>query len=356
MSCRTHVLLRHARRSPVVAAMATVLSLALVTPAERPAAAFTSLPGVRVNAAEERLLSLVNQARTSRGIPRLSIAPGYTDVARRWSGVMASRAQMSHNPDMVSQVSRSGGSAWRAVAENVAYGPNADTVFSMYMNSTGHRANILSRAYRWIGLGWAERANGVGYNTLVFVSTYSTSYGRSRVPAYGGRADAVTVTTTHPFATFESRDPRATAVHGAGTYVSWNIDSPSSSDGAARMRVRQARSTATRGGGLALRTSTRFDRVRRMSVSIRANTPTGRPVQVDLYGRTLFGGTTVRIGTVLLRDNVRTVVSYSMPADARVWRNEVRVWVSKAALTAISPGALAYRYVDVAVYGIGMAV
>jgi uncharacterized protein YkwD len=356
MSCPMYVLLRHVRRSASITAGGALLAVVLVAPTGRPAAAFTTLPRLRVNAAEARFLTLVNRARSARGIAKLSIAPGYTDVARRWSAVMAKRARMAHNPDLISQVSRSGGSRWRAVAENVAYGDSADEVFAIYMRSAPHRANILNRSYRWIGLGWAERANGVGYNTQVFVNTYSTGYGGSRVPAYGGRADAVTVTASSAFATFESPDPRATTFRSAGTAVSLRLDRPSSSDGAARFRVRQVRSSARSGGGLTLRTSTRFERVRRMSMRIKANTPTGRPVRVNLFGRTLFGGTTVRIGSVLLQDARAVSVSFTMPADARVWRNEVLVSVSKTALVAISPGALRHRYADIAVYRIGMIV
>jgi len=120
--------------------------------------------------------------------------------------------------------------------------------------------------------------------------------------------------------------------------------------------VRQASASATGGGGLTLRTSTRFNRVRRMSLSIMADTPTGRPVRVSLRARVLFGGTSQQVGAVTLRDGVRTTVSFPMPAAARTWRNEVLVYVSKSALTDISPGALSRRYVRLAIYRIGMTV
>jgi uncharacterized protein YkwD len=361
VSCLSHVLSTRAlttqlRRAVAVTTLAVALAGLAVVPTGRPAAAFQILPGIRVNAVEARLLRLVNAARTNRGIPALKITPGYTDVARRWSAVMATRRQMAHNPSLVTQVAASGGSAWRAVAENVGYGYDADTLFQAYMRSTLHRANILNPTYRYVGMGWAERPGGLGFNTQVFVNTYSTRYGRSRVPAYGGVDDAKTITESMPFASFERHDSRATAVRAKGTYVRWWIDPNGTGDGAARVRVRQGSAYADGGGGLGLRTSTRFNRVRRMSLTIRANTPTGRSVRVHLLARVLFGGTTEPVGAVTLRDGQSTTVNFVMPADARVWRNDVVVHVSKSALTAISPGSLSKRYVDLSIYRIGMTV
>lgn len=347
---------RWGRRAAVVTALAAVLTGLVVVPASRPAGAFTSISGVRVNAAEARLLSLMNRARTNRGIAALRIVPGFTDVARRWSARMAARRTMAHNPSLVTHVIAGGGAGWGAVAENVGYGYDPDTLFASYMRSAPHRANILNRAYRYVGVGWAERPGGLGYNTQVFVNTYSSSYGRSRVPAYGGIDDAVTVTKSAPFATFERFDYRATAAQASGTNVSWRIDPAGVYDGSARVLVRQASARATGGGGLKLRTSMRLNRVRRMSLTITADTPTGRPVRVSLRTRVLFGGTSVQIGEVTLRDGVRTIVDFTMPSAARVWRNEVLVYVSKPALTDISPDALSQRYVRLAIYRIGMTV
>jgi uncharacterized protein YkwD len=359
VSCPSHVHcspvpVRPARRAVAVAALVAALGALLVLPTARPAAAFELLPGVRVNAVEARLFRLVNQARTSRGIPALRIVPGFTDVARRWSAVMASQRRMAHNPSLVTQITSSGGRDWRALAENVGYGYDADTLFDGYMSSAPHRANILNRSYRYVGVGWVERNGGLGYNTQVFVSTYSTSYGRSRVPAYGGGDDARTVTESGAFASFEAHDSRATAVSSKGTAVSWHIDPYG--DGAARVRVRQSAYDSTAGGGLALRTALRLGRVRRMTLTIRANTPTGRSVRVQLLASVLFGGTTSQIGAVTLRDGRLTTVSFWMPSSARNYRNDIRVYVSKTALTDISPGSLSRRYVDLSIHRIGLVV
>lgn len=149
----------------------------------QPAAAAV-VTGVRVNAAEARMIRLVNAARVQAGMPTLVLAPGYTDVARRWSRAMSARHTLGHNPRLAANLSVAGGRTWRAVGENVAFGYSAGVIFGMYMRSPRHRANILDRSYRYVGIGWVEAGSGRGYTTLVFSNTYSAGYGPSRtVPA-----------------------------------------------------------------------------------------------------------------------------------------------------------------------------
>ncbi|MEO6712977.1 MAG: CAP domain-containing protein [Mycobacteriales bacterium] len=162
-------------------AVACVSAVVLVGPATSASAATTTISRVRLNAAEARMLRLVNVQRARAGVPVLRIAAGYTDVARRWSRAMAARHTLVHNPRLAANVSTSGGATWRAIGENVAYGYGPSTVFAMYMKSPPHRANILSRSYRYVGIGWVETSAGPGYTTLVFSSSYSTSYGPARV-------------------------------------------------------------------------------------------------------------------------------------------------------------------------------
>ena len=94
---------------------------------------------------------------------------------------MAARRTLVHNPRLAAHVRVAGGATWKSIGENVAYGYSANTVFRTYMQSAPHRANILSRNYSHVGVGWVE-TGGTGYTTLVFSSSYSTAYGRSRVP------------------------------------------------------------------------------------------------------------------------------------------------------------------------------
>lgn len=59
--------------------------------------------------------------------------------------------------------------AWRAWAENVAYGPEApDGVMRVWMKSQGHRANILRTTVTEIGVGHARDRKGRIYWVQVF--------------------------------------------------------------------------------------------------------------------------------------------------------------------------------------------
>ncbi len=65
------------------------------------------------------------------------------------------------------------GLRFSAAGENIAYGQRtAAEVMQTWMNSAGHRANILSQAYTNIGIGVAKAANGTLYWTQMFMNPY----------------------------------------------------------------------------------------------------------------------------------------------------------------------------------------
>ena len=68
------------------------------------------------------------------------------------------------------RVSAAGISGWQSVGENIAYGyPTPEAVEDTWMNSPGHRANILNSGYTHIGVG-AYNDNGTLYWTQVFAT------------------------------------------------------------------------------------------------------------------------------------------------------------------------------------------
>jgi len=123
-----------------MAAALALTSGALVAGAAPASAAATS--------AEQVFTTKINQARAARGIPRLATRDHLVAVARDWARTMATRSRLYHNPRLTSEVSN-----WRWVGENVGYGPDALTVHAAFMNSPGHRANILDRDYTEVGVG-----------------------------------------------------------------------------------------------------------------------------------------------------------------------------------------------------------
>lgn len=106
----------------------------------------------------QRILEDTNAARTFNGLPALVLNEQMTSVAQNWSQQQASEGKMYHNPNYSNQLA--GG--WSGAAENVAYGYAVEDVTTGWMNSEGHRKNILGD-YNSIGIGVKD-----GYYTQVF--------------------------------------------------------------------------------------------------------------------------------------------------------------------------------------------
>ncbi len=61
--------------------------------------------------------------------------------------------------------------AARGAGENIAYGNvTADAMMTMWMNSPGHRANILNGSFTGIGIGAVETSTGRWYGVQDFVT------------------------------------------------------------------------------------------------------------------------------------------------------------------------------------------
>ena len=166
------------------AAGAPLIATALPLPAPVAEAA-TSSP--RMSGFDVRLVRDINTARASRGLRRLALVAGTTDVAHRWSCHMALYRTMTHNPYLVRDLTRHGSTDLTAYGENIAWQSGsygADHMFRSYMRSPVHRANILNRSFRYVGV-WTRQSSGLRWNTTDFVgapvSSYRYSYGGMRV-------------------------------------------------------------------------------------------------------------------------------------------------------------------------------
>ncbi|MBX7194190.1 MAG: hypothetical protein K1X94_19200 [Sandaracinaceae bacterium] len=112
------------------------------------------------SATEQAVIALANAARSSMGLASLTCDPQMTVVARAHSQDMCDRGYFSHTGlDGRSPFDRlsDGGVRFGAAGENIAQGQRTpDEVHTAWMNSPGHRMNILGSAYRRIGVGLAE--------------------------------------------------------------------------------------------------------------------------------------------------------------------------------------------------------
>ena len=127
-----------------------------------------SVPGVL--AYEQVVVRLVNAERASYGLPALSIRADLCQYARIKSQDMHDSGYFSHtSPNYGSpfDMMKSFDITYSHAGENIAMGYSTpEAVVSAWMNSEGHRANILSASYTELGVGYV--ADG-GYWTQWFV-------------------------------------------------------------------------------------------------------------------------------------------------------------------------------------------
>jgi hypothetical protein len=101
--------------------------------------------GTQLSETETLVIKYTNEERMKRGLPALKVAPNLLNLSRQKSANMARSQNLSH-----------GVSPRPAGGENIAWNQaNAREVVRSWMNSDGHRANILSRRYSTIGVGMA---------------------------------------------------------------------------------------------------------------------------------------------------------------------------------------------------------
>jgi len=119
-----------------------------------------------MNSFEEQVFILVNQQRQQQGLTAYQCDAKAVKVARDYSALMCSTGHFSHyGPDGSTPWQRltAGGVSYSTAGENIAAGQSTpQSVMTAWMNSSGHRANILSSSFTHIGVGYDTC--GQGYN------------------------------------------------------------------------------------------------------------------------------------------------------------------------------------------------
>ena len=119
---------------------------------------------------ENEVIRLVNEIRVQNGLNPLTADWELSRVARYKSQDMKDNSYFSHNSptygspfDMIKNF----GISYRRAAENIARGQKTpQAVVNGWMNSSGHRANILNPSYIKIGVGYVAGGN---YWTQMFI-------------------------------------------------------------------------------------------------------------------------------------------------------------------------------------------
>lgn len=162
--------------SPLVApAAAAAVPAASVPAASAPAAGVSAASATVVavpapGSPEEYLFTRVNQVRAQNGLAPLQYRARLAEVAETWSQDMARTKVLAHNPRISSLIEP----GWTAWGENVGfaggYADNAERIFTGWMGSPGHRANILSARFTSLGIGAATDSRGYLWSTQDFAT------------------------------------------------------------------------------------------------------------------------------------------------------------------------------------------
>jgi uncharacterized protein YkwD len=127
-----------------------------------------------LNAFEAEVVRLVNVQRTSRGLAAFTVNSSLSAAAQTHAVDMAKASNlygatwgMQHTlpgtlfPTLSSRLDYAGYQSYWTWGENIAYGYTTPAaVVTAWMNSAGHRANILSTGFKEIGVAMATNATG----------------------------------------------------------------------------------------------------------------------------------------------------------------------------------------------------
>lgn len=127
---------------------------------------------------ERRVFALVNERRAEAGLPALAWSNDAAKIARMHSENMANLKFFSHTGQDGKKVSDRANAAglkdWHQIGENIAFNRGfkspLESAVQSWMNSAGHRENILKTFWQDSGIGVAVTADGTYYFTQVFLA------------------------------------------------------------------------------------------------------------------------------------------------------------------------------------------
>ena len=131
---------------------------------------YVPLTDSTVTSYEQKVVELVNDIRTQYGLSKLTLNWELSRVARYKSQDMHDNKYFSHTSPVYGSpfdMMKNFGISYRTAGENIAQGyKTPQAVVDGWMNSSGHRANILNASFTQIGVGYV--ADG-SYWTQMFI-------------------------------------------------------------------------------------------------------------------------------------------------------------------------------------------
>jgi uncharacterized protein YkwD len=166
---------RHVRRSlsravlvPVGAALVlTGAGVSAVAASPVTAAAPVAVTASATEQQEFQLLDLINQERSRNGLQPMLMQLTLRDYARSHAADQANAGSIWHD---MAEYQRWAPAGWTRLGENVAYNQSVTAMHQAYMNSPGHRQNILNPDFNYVGIGIVATAGGRLYNSEDFMA------------------------------------------------------------------------------------------------------------------------------------------------------------------------------------------
>lgn len=107
----------------------------------------------------------INAVRTAHQLPALLPSPHAMAKAQAWAEHLAAIGHLEHS-ELWAGMPEGG----RSIGENVGMGGDLDAVYTAFLNSPKHRANLLDPRWNWVGTGVATSADGMLYVVQVFAT------------------------------------------------------------------------------------------------------------------------------------------------------------------------------------------
>lgn len=161
----------HVGISEIISSNPQVKNPALIYPGQK-----LTIPTVTTTSQEDEVARLVNVQRANAGLHSLTLNWQLSRCARYKSADMANKGYFDHNSPTYGSpftMMQNFGLRFSAAGENIAYGQRTPAeVMADWMNSPGHRSNIMNPTYTEIGVGLAKNSSGVCYWTQQFMKPY----------------------------------------------------------------------------------------------------------------------------------------------------------------------------------------
>lgn len=117
---------------------------------------------------EAQFVALINSSRSANGLAPLDVDSKLRSYARSHTEKMIDAGHIYHSTG--EQLASAGTAGWTRLGENVGAGGTPSSLHDAFMNSPGHRDNILGADYNYVGVGTGFDSDDNLYVTVIFMA------------------------------------------------------------------------------------------------------------------------------------------------------------------------------------------